>query len=314
VTDANLLLGRFGGAGLLGGEFVLDEKSAREALGRLAREMSVAAGRRVSARESALGVVRVVNMNMERALRVISVERGYDSREFALLPFGGAGGLHAVELARSLSIPRVIVPESAGTLSAAGALSSDVVKDWSRTLMLAALKENDVKIERAFREMEEEAHRALKREGFTRARQRHERLLAVRYQGQSFELEISWSKGGRIAEAFNRAHHARYGYAQNRNSIEIVSARLRSTGVTEKSKRPRARTVTGRKPIARPQDYATVQFADGAARAAIYARDQLEAGARLLSPCIVTEYSATTLVQPGARAFLDERGNLIIDP
>ncbi|MBA2732924.1 MAG: hydantoinase/oxoprolinase family protein, partial [Acidobacteria bacterium] len=131
VTDANLVLGRFGGMGLLGGEFKLDEKRAHDALNELAREMSAQAGRRVSVMEAALGVVRVVNTNMERALRVISVERGYDPREFMLLPFGGAGGLHAVELARALRIPRVIAPMSAGALSALGALASDVVKDWS---------------------------------------------------------------------------------------------------------------------------------------------------------------------------------------
>lgn len=314
VTDANLLLGRFGGRGLLGGDFALDEDRARRAFGKLADEMSVAAGRRVSIRESALGVVRVVNMNMERALRAISVERGYDPREFALLPFGGAGGLHAVELARALSVPRVIVPGAAGALSAAGALLADVVKDWSRTLMLEAAKEMDSRIERAFREMEEEARSALKREGFTSARQRHERLLAVRYQGQSFELEIRWRKRGSIAEAFHRAHRARYGYAQTGNRVEVVSARLRSTGIMENSSRERPTRVSGKKRLAAPSSYATVHFTDGQAPTAVYARERLAAGARLHTPCIVTEYSATTLVQPGARAFVDEHSNLIIEP
>jgi N-methylhydantoinase A len=314
VTDANLLLNRFGGAGLLGGEFKLDEARAREALSKLAQEMSAAARRRVSVMESALGVVRVVNTNMERALRVISVERGYDTREFALLPFGGAGGLHAVELARALRIPRVIAPVSAGALSALGALSSDVVKDWSRTLMLEAVKENSAKIERAFREMEREAREALSREGFERARQRHERLLAVRYQGQSFELEIRWSAGGHLAEAFHRAHQSRYGYAQSKNSVEIVSARLRSAGVVEKSREQRARRTSRRKITAAPSEYAMVHFAEGLARAGIYAREEIPPGARLRSPCIVTEYSATTLVPPGAHASVDEHGNLIIQP
>jgi N-methylhydantoinase A len=314
VTDANLVLGRFGGAGLLGGEFALDEERARAALGELARELTVAAGRRVSVIQSALGVVRVVNTNMERALRVISVERGYDTRDFALLPFGGAGGLHAVELARALSIPRVIVPKSAGALSAAGALLSDVVKDWSRTLMLEAVAENEAPIARAFLEMEAEARATLQREGFKPARQRHEKLLAVRYQGQSFELEIRWRKGGSIVEAFHRAHNARYGYAQSRNRVEVVSARLRSTGLRERAGTKRARRVSRGKMKARPQTEATVHFADGKALAAIYARDQLAAGARLRSPCIVTEYSATTLVPLGARAEIDEHGNLIIEP
>src|SRR5204863_2693222 len=110
VTDAHVVLRHFGGAGLLGGEFVLDEGRAREAMSRLAQEMTKASGRRVSAEAASQGVLSVVNANMERALRRISVERGYDPRDFALLPFGGAGGLHAVDLARSLRIPRIISP------------------------------------------------------------------------------------------------------------------------------------------------------------------------------------------------------------
>jgi N-methylhydantoinase A len=314
VTDANLVLGRFGGTGLLGGEFKLDEARAYDALGKLAREMSAQARRRVSVEESALGIVRVVNTNMERALRVISVERGYDPREFSLLPFGGAGGLHAVELARALRIPRVIAPVSAGALSASGALASDVVKDWSRTLMLEAVKENSAKVEKAFREMEREARAALSREGFERKRQRHERLLAVRYQGQSFELEIRWSEGRHLADAFHRAHRARYGYAQAKNRVEIVSARLRSIGVVEKLIAERDRRTSRGKIIAAPREYKLVHFADGEARAGIYAREEISPGARLRSPCIVTEYSATTLIPPGAHASVDDYGNLIIEP
>jgi N-methylhydantoinase A len=314
VTDANLVLGRFGGAGLLGGEFELDEERARVALSKLAREMSAQVGRRVSATEAALGVVSVVNTNMERALRVISVERGHDPREFSLLPFGGAGGLHAVALARGLRIPRVIAPQSAGALSALGALSADVVKDWSRTVMLEAVEGNRAKIERAFREMEQEAGEALKREGFGPDRQRHERTLAVRYQGQSFELEVRPPRGGDIAAAFHRAHLARYGYAQGKNKVEIVSLRVRSTGAVEKLRTRRTGSSAQNGSVARPRRFARVHFASGAARAAVYARDELRPGARLRAPCVVTEYSATTLVPADARAFVDAHGNLIIEP
>ncbi len=312
VTDANLVLNRFGGAGLLGGEFKLDEERAREVLSKLAREMSAEAGRRVTAIEAALGVVRVVNANMERALRVISVERGHDPREFNLLPFGGAGGLHAVELARGLRIPRVVAPRSAGALSALGALSSDVVKDWSRTVMLEAVTGNRPKMERVFREMEQEARRALTREGFGSDKQRHERLLAVRYRGQSFELEVRW--GQDVAAAFHRAHLARYGYAQEANRVEVVSLRVRSVGVVLKLRSERAARTASKGSVARPRDFARVHFADGAARTAVYARDELTAGARLRTPCVVTEYSATTLIPAGARAAVDAHGNLIIEP
>ena len=314
VTDANLILGRFGGAGLLGGEFQLDEARARAALDSLAGEMSARAGRRVSVHEAALGVVAVVNTNMERALRAISVERGFDPRDFALLPFGGAGGLHAVELARAVRIPRIVVPKRAGALSASGALSSSVVKDWSRTVMLAAEEENYKKIERAFHEMEKEARLSLRREGFAPARQRHDHSLAVRYQGQSFELEIKWTRGAHVAESFHRAHHMRYGYAQTENKVEIVSARLRSTGLVEELKRERAKRASIKRSRATPDREALVHFAVGRKRAAIYDRQKLNPGAQLIAPAVITEYSSTTLIPPGARAHLDDNANLIIEP
>src|SRR5690242_3761578 len=135
VTDAHVVLGHFGGGGLLGGEFKLDEERARAALRVLADDLGRVTGRRVSLMAAAEGVVSVANTNMERALRHISVERGHDPRQFALLPFGGAGGLHAVELARALRIPTIIMPTAPGALSAVGVLVADVVKDESRTVM-----------------------------------------------------------------------------------------------------------------------------------------------------------------------------------
>ncbi|HEX8494032.1 MAG TPA: hydantoinase/oxoprolinase family protein [Pyrinomonadaceae bacterium] len=314
VTDANLVLGRFGGAGLLGGEFALDEERAQAALSKLAQTMSTQARRTVSAREAALGVIQVVNAGMERALRVISVERGYDPREFALMPFGGAGGLHAVELARALRIPRIIIPRAAGALSALGALGADVVKDASRTVMLEANRAHHAQLESVFAEMERSARRALRLEGFADAQQRHTRRIAARYKGQSFELEIKWTRAGNLSAAFHKAHRARYGYAQEANVVEIVSARLRSVGLVGKRKPERAQGTARAQAIARPQDEVEVYFTNNATRAALYARDELEAGTRLRSPAIVTEYSATTLITPGASAVVDTYGNIIIEP
>ncbi len=168
---------------------------------------------------------------MERALRHISVERGHDPRQFALLPFGGAGGLHAVELARALRIPSVIVPTAPGALSAVGVLVADVVKDQSRTVMLSCGAKEIAKLARVFRELEREATQVLRREGFPVAKQRHERALAMRYRGQSFELLVTKTDGN-IAAAFHRAHRERYGYAQEQSEIEIVSVRLRSVGLS----------------------------------------------------------------------------------
>jgi N-methylhydantoinase A len=311
VTDAHVVLGHFGGAGLLGGEFQLDERRAHDALSILAREMSKAAGRRVTARAAAQGVLTVVNTNMERALRRISVERGYDPRDFVLLPFGGAGGLHAVDLARALRIPMIVAPAAAGALSAIGVLEADVVQDTTRTVMLELNPGITGKLDATFREMEQTMGAVLRDEGFDDARQRHNRSLAVRYKGQSFELEIKQTTGN-IAGAFHRAHRARYGYAQPANAVEIVGTRLRSTGVLRRLKQ--ARLAGSRKPgRAEPHDYVAMVLDGKEVRAGLYRRRALPAGAKLSAPSVVIEYSATTLIPNGAQARVDVYGNLIID-
>jgi N-methylhydantoinase A len=311
VTDAHVVLGHFPGAALLGGQFKLDEARAGAALESLAKEMSSASGRRVSSIEAARGVLDVVTTNMERALRHISVERGHDPREFTLIPFGGAGGLHAVELARALRIPRVLVPSSPGALSALGVLTADVVKEQTQTVMLEATGDAKRELEKVFREMEKHATATLRREGFNASKQRHERSFAARYKGQSFELQIKQTRG-KIAAAFHRAHLARYGYAQEKNVVEIVSARLRSIGVIEKRNSQRARAVTS-KSFAAPHDWTEAYFERSKVRAAVYSREDLPAGSRLRVPCVVTEYSATTIIPDGCRSVVDSCGNLIIE-
>jgi N-methylhydantoinase A len=321
VTDANLVLGRFGGADLLGGEFELDEGRAVAALTALAREMGAAGGREMSAVEAALGVVRVVNAGMERALRAVSVERGFDPRGCTLVTFGGAGGLHAVELARALRVPRVLVPRAPGALSALGCLRADVVKSSSRTLMLeVGVEAQDgagelatERVERAFREMERGARVGLRREGFAEEKQRHERTVAARYRGQSFELEVAWDGGRRLVERFHREHEARYGYAQSANAVEVVSARLLSSGLVEKLNEGRPRRAAAASANAEPRGTARVYFDEGARELAVYRREELPAGVALRTPCIVTEYSSTTLVPAGTRAAVDARGNLRIE-
>ena len=311
VTDAHVVLGHFPSAGLLGGEFKLDATRACEALNKLAAEMGAAARRKVGIFEAAHGVLNVVNTNMERALRYVSVERGNDPRDFALVPFGGAGGLHAVALARALRIPRILVPASPGALSAIGVLTADVVKDQSRTVMLEATPGIEPKLARVFREIEKQAHADLRGEGFAENEQRHERSLAVRYKGQSFELQIQQTSGN-IADACHRAHRARYGYAQEKNAVEIVSARVRSIGVVEKLKATRYRNVVA-KLFATPHEFAWQFGGRQKVRAAIYRREEIAAGLRLRAPCIVTEYSATTLIPAGCKARIDSLGNMVID-
>ena len=293
VTDAHVVLGHFGGGGLLGGEFKLDEKRARDAVAKLAEDLSRVSGKRTSINAAAEGVLAVANANMERALRHISVERGHDPRQFALLPFGGAGGLHAVDLARALRIPTVIVPTAPGALSAVGVLVADVIKDQSRTVMFTYGTKETKKLASVFSEMEREAAKVLRGEGFSSSRQRHERSLAMRYRGQSFELEVRNTTGD-LAAAFHHAHRERYGYAQEQSEIEIVSARLRSFGLVEKL--AQRKIETGK---SRPHGN-------------IYRREDLRAGTKLKTPCIVTEYSATTLIDADSKARIDSFGNILI--
>ncbi|MEO7969848.1 MAG: hydantoinase/oxoprolinase family protein [bacterium] len=309
VTDAHLVLGHFGGAGLLGGQFELDEGRARKAITALAAQMTKAARRKMNLSEAAQGILAVANTNMERALRRISVERGFDPRDFTLLPFGGAGGLHAVELARALRIPRVILPNSAGALSAIGVLAADVVRNQSRTLMLNIATGIEKKLEKAFQEMERTAADALRREGFPATKQQHQRSLALRYKGQSFELEIKRTTGN-IAAHFHRAHHERYGYAQPESIVEVVSARVRSAGIV--AKLPTSRARISRIQFAKPSKSVTAYIDGKKSNAVVYDRDDLRPGMKLRAPAIVTEYSSTTLIPPGTHVEVDTSGNLII--
>ena len=310
VTDAHVVLGHFAGGGLLGGEFKLDEARARAALESLAADVSRVTGNRTSVIAAAEGVVSVANTNMERALRHISVERGHDPRQFALLPFGGAGGLHAVELARALRIPTIIMPTAPGALSAVGVLVADVVKDQSRTVMFGYNSKDISRLPKVFREMEREATAVLRREGFPASKQRHERALAMRYRGQSFELLIHKTDGN-IAAAFHRAHRERYGYAQEQSEIEIVSVRLRSIGLVERLSM--RKISSGKSALAKPRETTIAYLGGRKTRVNVYKRDELRGGAKLRTPCIVTEYSATTLVPAVATARVDQFGNILIE-
>jgi N-methylhydantoinase A len=310
VTDAHVVLGHFPGATLLGGDFRLDEDRARQAFDKLAADMTRAAKRKVTRVEAAQGVLEVVTTNMERALRHVSVERGHDPRDFTLIPFGGAGGLHAVELARALRIPRVLLPASPGALSAHGVLTADVVKEQSRTVMIEAGADSQRILGQIFREMEKQAHATLLNEGFPDRKQKHERSLAVRYKGQSFELQIKMLQGN-ITAAFHRAHRARYGYAQKENAVEIVSARLRSSGIVDKTKAtPSGSRSSG---TVKPHGSAPAHFDRKKVRANVYRREDLANGASLRVPCIVTEYSGTTLIPEAAGVTVDRYGNLVIE-
>ncbi len=311
VTDANLVLGRFAGGGLLGGGMALDESRAAHVLDVLADEMSRAAGRVVTREQAALGVVRVANANMERALRLVSIERGHDPRRFALVSFGGAGGLHAAALAEALRIPRVLVPNYPGAFSALGVLLSDVVKDYSRTVMTEIKPGQAIprEIDQQFAALERQARRDLGQEGFAAAQFQFNRSLAMRYRGQSFEIEVEMTAD--VVAKFHEAHCERYGHAEPQRAVEIVSVRLRGVGVTEK---PAIRkTKRFKKHKARAKDSAQVWLGERRRRVDVFDRARLEPGATIAGPAIIVEYGSTTLVPAGWRASVDGLQNLVLD-
>ncbi|HEY1965590.1 MAG TPA: hydantoinase/oxoprolinase family protein, partial [Acidobacteriaceae bacterium] len=222
VTDANLLLGRLQPTKFLGGEFTLDLERTRQ----ITREWLKKQGSNLSLEKFAAGVVRVVNSTMEKAIRVVSIERGRDPRQFALVAFGGAGGLHACALAEALSIPHVIVPAFPGALSALGILWSDVVKDYSRTVLWRVAREvPQGKLNQEFTALERAAKKDFAGERWDGATQ-FIRTIDLRYRGQGYELNLPASKS--VLQDFEEEHKRRYGYTHANREIEIVTLRLRA--------------------------------------------------------------------------------------
>ena len=306
VTDANLILGRIPESGLLGGAFKLD-------LARVRAYMNRQRGPMISAEALAQGIVDVANAVMEKAIRVISVERGHDPRDYTLVAFGGAGALHACELAAALEIPRVLVPCFPGALSALGILRADVSKDLSRTVRLVAKSAEHArpKLAREFAALEREGRKQMAAEGFSGASVQVRRSLDVRYSGQSYELNVPF--GGNFVAAFHRAHDQRYGYFDRERACEIVNIRARFAGRTPKFSLPKLRR-GGPNPSAAGEGKSHVRFRGRKILTLVYNRSRLLAGNRLSGPAIVTEYSATTLIPPEWSGRVDTIGNLILEP
>ncbi len=315
VTDANLILGRLDADHFLGGSDALrlDAPAARAALEGLGRRMGL------SAEAAALGVLRVANATMERALRRVSVERGYDPRDYVLAPFGGAGPLHACDLAEALGVTRLLVPPHPGVLSALGLLMADVVYDASQAVLqpLAVLQADPAPLREAAGALSRQVRAVLEREG-TEA-PALEALLDLRYAGQSYELEIPLALpvgAGPLREAaraFHDEHARRYGYARPEEPVEAVTLRLRG-------RLPGARPAFAPEPAAATDAQTarigeqTVWFdASGPTAAACYDRDRLSHGHRFEGPALVFQYDTTLVLPPGWHARVDAWRNLWIE-
>ena len=318
VTDANLFLGRICPAHFLGGAQTLETDGVDAAV------RSLAATFDLEAVELAEGVIRVANATMERAIRVISLERGFDPRDFTLVCFGGAGGLHAADLAASLGIPQVLVPAGAGTLSALGMLMADPIRDFSRSLLRPLKDFEEGALEAEFASLERLGREELARDGFPESSLRFERLADLRYAGQGFELAVPASAGkmrssatrffeNQLRNAFHKHHERRYGYADPERSVEVVTIRIRAIASTDK---PELRASDPGDPDASPAILGPHRVVyDGVEHEGLLIdRDQLRPGHAFEGPAVVVEYSTTTLVPPETRCRVDEWGNLVLEP
>ncbi|MGB6689531.1 MAG: hydantoinase/oxoprolinase family protein [Terracidiphilus sp.] len=301
VTDANFLLGRLDAESFLGGGVELHRTRAEQL-------MSQHKGPLATAVEFAAGIVRVVETQMEKAIRVISIERGHDPRDFTLVAFGGGGPLHACTLARALRIPEVLVPALPGALSAVGILLADTVRDYSRTVMLPG--EAIESVEGIFAELERRAAEEFSAEGIAGAAHRS---LDLRYRRQGYELNVEFDaqSPARAIEAFHALHRQRYGFSPETGPVEIVNLRLRMIAAGECYAPEQQELVAG---DGRAALSATRKiYFDGKFYATrIYDRGKLGPGDAIEGPAMITEYTAATLLPPGCRARVDGFGNLII--
>ncbi len=304
VTDAHLILGHIPERGFLSGDFPLD-------LGRTRKWMERSRGSMRTVEQFAQGIVDVANAVMEKAIRVISVERGHDPRDYALVAFGGAGGLHACDLASALRIPRVIIPRLPGGLSALGILRADVVHDYSRTVrhLVSSVQATRRALASEFAKIEASGRSIIREEGFRGPQIRIERLLDMRYVGQAYELMVR--EDGDFLAAFHRAHEQRYGYSDPVRKVEIVNVRTRLIGLTPKPKLdrlPKAKRSVGAAPV----ETRFAFFAGRRMRTRIYDRAALRPNDAITASAVISEYSATTVVPPGWRGTVDSWGNIIL--
>ncbi len=310
LTDAHVVLGTVLADRFLGGKIALDRAAATDAVDRLASALGVERQR------AARGVVQVALAHMERALRVVTVERGIDPRGFTLVAFGGAGPLHALELAQRLGMKRALVPRDPGALSARGMLSAPVVLFAQRSVHEDARAA--AALERHARELEAELRAALAREGIgERGAPDHDGALEAtvevtalaRYQGQAHELEVSFGPG--LVERFHEVHEKRNGYRDESRRVEVVTLRARGSGPVPERRVERAPLAGGDGARAR-FGRARIAFGDGEHDAWLLDRALLAAGETVLGPAVIVDATATTVVPPGARASVDALSNLIL--
>jgi N-methylhydantoinase A len=315
ITDANLVLGRLNPAFFLGGEVPLDVERAHRAIEeRCARRLGL------DVLTVAHGIVEIANAAMTNALRLVSVQRGFDPRDFVLVAFGGAGPVHANRLAAETEIGTTLIPMSPGTTSALGLLVTDLQHDYSVTLNQRTDRLDERAVEGAYRELEAQGRTALAREGVAAADVLLLRQVDIRYVGQSYELTVPLPNGSfdpatlsGVVEQFHRAHDQAYGFSAPGEPAEFVNLRLTAVGTIAK---PRLREAAGTDGGGAVKAKRAVWFAEtgGFFECPVYDRYRLASGVILAGPAIVEEIDSTSVIHPGYAADVDRYGNLLIRP
>jgi N-methylhydantoinase A len=315
TTDANVVLQTLNPEYLLGGRMKIRQDLAKKAIGRLADRLGL------GLMETAQGIVSVVTANMARAIRVISVQRGHDPRDYTLMAFGGAGPLHAARLAKELEIRRVVVPSNPGILCAMGLLLTDLRADFASTRLLPATDDQAANVAEGFASLADQAGRWFDQEAIAPAERRIERTVDMRYHGQNYELSVPVPEGAispatmrLLATGFAEAHRQRYGFAADGDPVQLVTLRIEATGTMRKAElkvHPEAGpdasgAIAGSRAVWLPEarDFVATP---------IYAREALRPGNRFAGPAIVEQMDTTTLVPPGSTARVDGYLNLILE-
>ena len=296
VTDANLFLGYLADEATLGGEVVLQQELSEKSLAALGEKLGL------DTQEAALGIVRVANAEMVRALRVISVERGLDPREFALLAFGGAGGMHACSLAEELGMETVLVPRAGGVLSALGLAISDLRHDYVNPYLVGLENVDEEEFEKKFENMESSASEDLEDPEY-------DRRADLRYRGQSFELTVEADSLEKLEERFHAAHEQRYGYRMDDESVELVNLRLISTVPVEKPELDEPAPEGEEKESGNRQ----ANFDGEWQEVPVLDRERMGKGSEVSGPAIVEFKESTCVVRPGWRGAVDGVGTLVLE-
>ena len=309
VTDANLVLGRLVPDYFLGGSMKIFPEKSRRVIDDLAAKIEK------NTLETAEGIIEIANANMEKAIRVISIERGIDPRKFILFCFGGAGGMHAAEIASNLNISTILIPKNAGVLSALGLLMSDSIKDYSKSIIRQAEETTSNHIQENLLKLKTMAVNDMKKEGFTAGKLTFSPSMDVRYMGQSYEINIPYKDSpdaiSTLITDFNQAHNTLYAYYHPDRKIELVNLRLKVIGTREKIKLKKKQEGSSAPDNAffKTQDifYKTKKFS-----APVYIRNLLSAGMSLSGPALIVDYESTAFLPPDFILKVDGWENLII--